>query len=151
MNARKLVVLLVVAIAAYGGLIGYLGVVLIDQPRPWVTVLGVAIVVLPLIGVWAVFAEIRFGQAMQRLGRRIGSEPAGMLAALPRRPSGRIDRAAADEVFEQQRRRVEAAPSDWREWYRLAITYDAAGDRRRARESMRRAITLGRIAGQSVD
>jgi hypothetical protein len=63
-------------------------------------------------------------------------------SGLPRRPSGRVDRGAADEWFEERRAEVEAAPDDWRAWYRLAHAYDVAGDRTRARETMRKAIDL---------
>ncbi|SOD74150.1 hypothetical protein SAMN05892883_3330 [Jatrophihabitans sp. GAS493] len=62
------------------------------------------------------------------------------LADLPRRPSGRVDRAAADEYFAQRRKEVEAHPGEWQRWYRLAEAYDLAGDRKRAREAMRHAI-----------
>jgi Flp pilus assembly protein TadD len=55
-------------------------------------------------------------------------------------PSGRVDRAAADARFAERRAEVEAAPDDWRRWYRLALAYDDAGDRRRARAAMRTAI-----------
>jgi len=37
---------------------------------------------------------------------------------------------------------VEAAPDDWRGWYRLARAYDYAGDRTRARETIRKAVRL---------
>ena len=63
---------------------------------------------------------------------------------LPRSPGGRIDRAAAREAFEPARERAEAQPDDWRSWYHLAFAYDAAGDRRRARESLRTASRLHR-------
>jgi Flp pilus assembly protein TadD len=59
---------------------------------------------------------------------------------LPRRPSGRIERAAADAAFTQYKEEAEAAPEDWRVWFRLSAAYDAAGDRKRARASMRTAI-----------
>jgi Flp pilus assembly protein TadD len=39
---------------------------------------------------------------------------------------------------------VEAAPDDWGSWFRLGFAYDAAGDRKRARESLRRAARLHR-------
>nr|CTQ91963.1 FIG00820747: hypothetical protein [Kibdelosporangium sp. MJ126-NF4] len=63
-------------------------------------------------------------------------------ADLPRMPSGRVDRTAADAWFEQRRAEVEAAPEDWRAWFRLAHGYDIAGDRRRAREAVRKALDL---------
>jgi cytochrome c-type biogenesis protein CcmH/NrfG len=75
--------------------------------------------------------------AAQRLTDELG--PSGALE-LPRRPSGRVDRDAADAVFTQQRARVEDDPDDWRGWYRLGEAYDVAGDRRRAREALRTAI-----------
>ena len=33
-------------------------------------------------------------------------------------------------------------PANWRVWYRLALAYDAAGDRTRARAAVRHALTL---------
>jgi Flp pilus assembly protein TadD len=68
---------------------------------------------------------------------------------LPRRPSGRIDREAADALFARVRAEVEADPDDWRRWYRLARAYDYAGDRGRAREMMRKAVALQSIEAES--
>ena len=91
-----------------------------------------------MIGIWVVVAEVRFGQAAQRLTDQLGPSPDAL--DIPRRPSGRIDRAAADTIFTEQRALVEADPDDWRGWYHLAEAYDVAGDRRRAREALRTAI-----------
>jgi Tfp pilus assembly protein PilF len=89
-----------------------------------------------------VVAELRFGQATQRLADTLDADvdddPA--VPELPRTPSGRVDRSAADAVFEVRRAEVEADPDNWQRWYRLALAYDAAGDRRRARAAMRDAI-----------
>jgi Flp pilus assembly protein TadD len=57
-------------------------------------------------------------------------------------PSGRIRRAEADAWFEERRVEAEAAPDDWRSWFRLAHAYNIVGDRRRAREAMRKALDL---------
>jgi Tfp pilus assembly protein PilF len=64
------------------------------------------------------------------------------VSALPRRPSGRIERSAADALFDSVRAEVEADPEDWRRWYRLARAYDYAGDRSRARETMKKAVQM---------
>jgi Flp pilus assembly protein TadD len=61
---------------------------------------------------------------------------------LPRRPSGRIERGAADALFDTVRAELEDDPDDWRRWYRLARAYDYAGDRSRARETMKTAVEL---------
>jgi hypothetical protein len=136
MTARRVVALLLIALAAYFALIGYRGIYLLGQDSVRLKVLGGAVLVLPLIGVWVVVAELRFGFATERLAVAYDEDPPD----LPRAASGRVDRAAADALFERCRVDVEAAPSDWRGWYRLAVAYDLAGDRRRARAAMRTAI-----------
>ncbi len=105
--------------------------------------LGIGVLLLPIIGVILVGYELRFGVQTQRLARRLADD--GLLpddSALPRRASGRVERDAADAHFEVIRAEVEAAPDDWRGWYRLAHAYDLAADRKRARSAMRRAIDL---------
>jgi Flp pilus assembly protein TadD len=57
-------------------------------------------------------------------------------------PSGRVDRNAADLWFDARKAELDAEPQDWRNWYRLAYAYDIAGDRKRARETMRKAVDL---------
>jgi cytochrome c-type biogenesis protein CcmH/NrfG len=64
------------------------------------------------------------------------------VSRLDRMPSGRIRRDAADALFAQVREELEADPDDWRRWYRLARAYDYAGDRRRAREAMGKAVEM---------
>jgi hypothetical protein len=140
MTARRAVALLVVALATYVVLVGYRGVFLLDESSIILKALGAAVLVLPVVGVWVVAAEIRFGLATQRLARRLDAEGVPPEPELPRRPSGRVDRQVADALFEQCRHEVEDEPADWRRWYRLAVAYDIAGDRRRARAAMRTAI-----------
>jgi hypothetical protein len=134
------VVLLLAALAVYLGLIGYRGVYLLQQSSFVLRVLGVAVLALPLVGVWVVIAEVRFGRATARLGQDLDAEGEPPEPELPRTPSGRVSREAADALFDQRRVAVEAHPDDWRGWYRLAVAYDLAGDRRRARAAMRTAI-----------
>jgi hypothetical protein len=143
MNRARLVVgLLVAVLAVYFVVLGHRGWVLLTSGEPVLVALGVGVLVLPLVGAVLVVAELRFGLATQRLGEQLAAEGALPADDLPRRPSGRVDRDAADAVFARRRAEAEAAPDDWRSWYRLGIAYDDAGDRRRAREAMRRAITL---------
>ncbi len=103
---------------------------------------------LPLLGVWMLVSTWRSGVQIQRLARRLEAE-GGLpdTSDLPRRPSGRVDRAAADTWFDERRAEVEADPQDWRRWYRLAYAYDIAGDRRRARATMRKAVELEAAEG----
>lgn len=110
--------------------------------------LGIGVIILPLLGVWMVVGALRSGIAHQRLARRMREEGRELdVSTLPRRPSGRIEREAADELFEQVKAEWEADPSNWRSTYRIARAYDYAGDRSRAREMMKRAVAQEKESG----
>lgn len=124
----------------------YYAFVLFGTGDPVAIGLGVALLVLPVLGAGFIVAEIVFGVRSERLARRLESEGALPHEEVPIAASGRIDRAAADELFPSYRAAVEADPDDWRAWFRLALAYDAAGDRRRARWATRQAIGLERAS-----
>ena len=106
--------------------------------------LGVALIVLPVVGAWALVSEIVFVIRGQRLVRRLGEQGALPVDDLPRLSSGRIDPAAADLEFPRYREDVESHPESWEAWLRLGLAYDASGDRSRARWATRAAIRLSR-------
>lgn len=140
---RVVVGLLVAALLVYFWLLTERSVTLIGSGEPLAVLLGIGVLLLPIIGVVLVGYELRFGWQTQQLARQLADQD--LLpddSALPRRASGRVEREAADAHFEVVRVEVESAPEDWRGWYRLAHAYDVAGDRKRARSAMRRAIEL---------
>jgi tetratricopeptide (TPR) repeat protein len=143
LRIQLLIGFMCVAMVVYFVLLGRAGVILVSSGRPAAIGLGVAMFVLPVIGLWAMIATLRAGFAHQRLARIAREEGMELdVSALPRRPSGRIQRDAADELFNTVRAEVEDHPDDWRRWYRLARAYDYAGDRSRARETMKKAVML---------
>lgn len=107
--------------------------------EPVAQVMGVAILVIPALGVWILIREVLFGLRTQKMGKQL-AETGGLPQDLPRMPSGRFVREAADADFENHKRDVEEHPESWQSWYRLALAYDACGDRKRARNSMRTSI-----------
>lgn len=132
-----------VALLVYFVLLGRAALVLITSGRPAAIGLGAAILVLPVIGIWVMVATLKAGLAHQRLARM--ARDGGMeldVGELPRMPSGRIQRDAADALFETVRDELESDPDNWLRWYRLARAYDYAGDRSRAREAMKRAVEM---------
>ena len=142
MRSKLLVAVLVAVLGFYLVLLVVKGVQLVAVGSLAGIGLGVAMLIMAVIGALLVAREVRFGQASSKLAARLAAEGGLPVDDLPRRPSGRIDRDAADAVFSTYRDEVEAAPEDWRAWYRLALAYDAAGDRSRARAAARKAITL---------
>jgi hypothetical protein len=131
------------ALVGYFVLLGRQGVLLVVSGKPVATGLGIAVLLLPIVGLWAMIATLRAGFTHQRLARVVKEQGMELdVGALPRRPSGRIERAAADALFQSVKAELEAQPDDWRRWYRLARAYDYAGDRGRARETMKKAVEL---------
>lgn len=143
LRTQLLVAFMCVALLVYFALLGRVAVAMIASGRAAAVGLGLTVLVMPVIGLWAMVATLRAGFAHQRLARLIAADGMELdTSDLPRRPSGRIQRDAADALFATVRTEVEDHPDDWRRWYRLARAYDYAGDRRRAREAMKTAVNL---------
>jgi hypothetical protein len=150
MKGRLAVVLMALLLVFYLVLVGWRAVLFVRSGEPVGIAIGVSLIVLPLIGVWALIVEVRFGVRSARLARLLEAEGGLPEADLPTRPSGRPFRDAADAEFPRFQADVDAAPEDWRAWFRLGLAYDASGDRRRARGAIRRAIALERAAPASA-
>jgi hypothetical protein len=142
MSARTVSWILAAAVAVYIVFAGLRAWALIVTGDAALILFGVSVIVIPLIGVWVLWRELRFGMHTQQLGRRLGEEGGLPIDDLPRTASGRIEKDAADARFGEYEQAVQASPDDWRCWYRLAMGYDDARDRKRARSAMRKAIAL---------
>jgi cytochrome c-type biogenesis protein CcmH/NrfG len=142
---QLIIAFMCLALLVYLVLLGRAAVLMIGSGRTVAIVLGGALLILPAIGLWAMVATLRAGFAHQKLARLAAEDGMELdVSALPRRPSGRIERDAADALFDTVRAELDSDPDDWRRWYRLARAYDYAGDRSRAREAMKKALELHR-------
>lgn len=144
MSARIGAIVMAVLLGLYLVFVVQYALLLIGDDNALAKVIGVALIVLPVIGAWALISELVFVFRGQRLIRTLGAEGGLPLDDLPRLPSGRIDPAAADLEFPAYKREVEQSPESWRAWLRLGLAYDASGDRSRARWATRTAIKLER-------
>jgi tetratricopeptide (TPR) repeat protein len=143
LRIQLLIAFFCVALVVYFLMLGGIAMVFIRSGRPVAVGLGLALLVLPLIGIWVMMSTLRAGIAHQRLARIIRDEGMELdVSNLERMPSGRIQREAADALFQTVREELENDPDNWRRWYRLARAYDYAGDRSRAREAMGKAVTM---------
>lgn len=142
MRTKAVIAVLVVVLVFYAVVIGAKGVAFIASGEPVAVVLGVGVLLLPVLGLGLVWREIVFGRRSAELAAALEAEGGLPVDDLPRRPSGRVDRAAADSAFEVRQAEVESSPESWQAWYRLALAYDDAGDRTRARAAVRKAIAL---------
>ena len=142
-------VLVTALLALWVWLVAVRSVQLIGTGRIVGIALGVAFLVLPLLVVGLVAREWLLAVDVQKMADEL--DLAGDLPVddLPRSPGGRVDRVVARARFAPAPRAAAATPDDWRVWYRLAFAYDAAGDRRRARASLRTASRLHRGRARS--
>ena len=140
---QLLIASLCLALLVCFALLARTSLALMQTGTPAAVALGVGVLLLPLVGAWATVATLRAGLAHQRLARLAADDGTELdVSDLPRLPSGRIQRDAADALFHTVRAEVESDPDNWRRWYRLARAYDYAGDRSRAREAMKKAVQL---------
>ncbi|MEO3757445.1 hypothetical protein ABGB19_04020 [Mycobacterium sp. B14F4] len=143
LRIQLLIGFMCIALIVYFVLLGRIAMAFITTGEPAAIGLGLALMILPLIGIWAMVSTLRAGLAHQRLARIAADRGMELdVSALPRTASGRIERDAADAMFETVRAELEDDPGNWLRWYRLARAYDYAGDRSRARETMRKAVEM---------
>jgi tetratricopeptide (TPR) repeat protein len=143
LRIQLLIGFMCIALVVYFVLLGRIAMAFITSGEPAAIGLGLALMIMPLIGIWVMVSTLRAGLTHQRLGRIVKDEGMELdVSSLPRMASGRIDREAADALFATVRDELETDPDNWRRWYRLARAYDYAGDRSRAREAMKKAVEM---------
>jgi hypothetical protein len=143
LRVQLLIAFFCVALIFYFAMLTRTAVALIRSGTPAAAALGIGVLILPVVGAWVLFATLRAGLLHQRLARLAAEDGMDLdVTDLPRLPSGRIQRDAADALFQTTRAELDADPDNWVRWYRLARAYDYAGDRGRARETMRTAVAM---------
>ena len=149
LRVQLLIAFFCLALIFYFVMLTRTAVALVRSGTPAAVALGIGVLILPVVGAWAMVATLRAGLAHQRLARLAAQDEMELdVTDLPRTPSGRIARDAADALFQTARSELDADPDNWRRWYRLARAYDYAGDRSRARETMRKAVAMQIAEGQ---
>ncbi|AEN12737.1 MULTISPECIES: hypothetical protein [unclassified Streptomyces] len=142
MRAKLTYAVTAAVLVFYFLLAGSRGVLLIRHGTLLTVAFGVAVLILPVIGLWFLWKNTQFVRRANALAAELDAEGGLPVDELVRTPSGRIDRASADAVFARRREETEDHPGDWRCWFRLAVAYQDARDTPRARKAMQRAIAL---------
>jgi hypothetical protein len=137
-------IIMTLLVAVYLGFALVYAQVLLQDDSLLVNAMGGALLVFPVVGAWGIIAEWRFGFASSKLITILDREGALPDDSFPTTVSGRPIKDQALEAFPAFQKEVEASPESWRAWLRLALAYDACGDRRRARWATRKAIALSK-------
>ncbi len=105
-------------------------------------VMGVLVLTFPVIGVWVIFRELKFGLAAEAMGQELETAGEWPIFQLVLRPSGRPTKESADDNFVEFAKQAEANSENWKAIFALSLAYDACGDRPRARRAMAEAMAL---------
>jgi len=145
MTSAKLgAVVMAALVLMYVALLCQKGYLFLLESNPVAKVIGGSILVIPVVGAWAIYRELRFGLAIEKLGKLLENEgnwPRFRFGVLP---SGRANKAEALQEFQEYKDAALADEDNWRKWFALGLIYDACGDRKRARSAMRQAIERSR-------
>ncbi|MBS1672839.1 MAG: hypothetical protein JSS74_02615 [Actinobacteria bacterium] len=144
MGSRIGVAVMAVLLVLYIALVGWRAVVLLGSGQALGITMGVALLVMPLIGAWALVRELQFGLAADRLGRTLDAEGGMPEAPEQLRPNGRLLPDDAERLLTEFGSAAAEEPEDWRAQYRLGVVHDAAGHRKDARAAIRAAIRLAK-------
>ncbi|MEV8129323.1 hypothetical protein AB0P07_35775 [Streptomyces sp. NPDC085944] len=142
MRAKITYLVTAAVLVFYFVLVGSRGVLLIKTGTLLTVTFGVAVLILPVIGLWFLWKNTQFVRRANALAAELDAEGGLPVDELKRTPSGRVDRESADAVFALRKAETEDSPGDWRTWFRLAVAYHDARDTPRARKAMQRAIAL---------
>jgi len=123
-------------------------IVFITTDDPVAKGIGIALLVLPVIGAWWLFHEWRLGTSVQRMADALEHDGRLPIHDGAQDSRGKLTADAQEAVFEVARRGVELRPDDWAAWFHVAYAYEAAHDRSMARKSLRHAATLYRTSRQ---
>ena len=130
----------------YLAVLGQRGVMLLTGQAFVGKLMGAFILVLPIVALYGIVRELRFGLQIEKLAEKIQTEGRWPNFNFETRPSGRPVRSSADSVFDEYKIKAQNSPEDFHVWFDLGLAYDATGDRRRARAAMRKALLLSKSA-----
>ena len=133
---------MVIASVAYAVIAASRAWILLVSTDPLQIVLAVAIIVIPVIGLALIVRELWFGWRTRQMGQTLAAENALPTYDGDLTTTGRPTNAEADRNVERYDQEAEEISEDWRAWFRLAVAYDDARDRKRARAAMRQASNL---------
>ena len=122
----------------YVVLLGQKAVLLLLEDTWVAKSMGAGMLVLPLVAAWAILTEVKFGIDAEKLARS-NTQPE---LKFELRPSGKPTKESAQVEFERIKALVSQDLENWELWFRLGECYDASGDRKRARKTIRKAIKL---------
>lgn len=126
-------------LALYLAFAVYQAALLVLSGEPFTLVYGLALFVAPVIGMWALVRELKFGRDAQRMFTQyIAERGEPKLPVINRRDQVAVEAVVATPV-----------PSTWQDALVLGLTLDTVSRRREGRAMVRQAIKLWALDSRS--
>ena len=126
-------------LALYIAFAAYQAALLVLSGEPFTLVYGLALFVAPIIGIWSLFRELKFGRDAQRLFTQyIAERGQPQLPVINRRDLEAVEAVVATPV-----------PATWQDALVLGLTLDTVSRRREGRAMVRQAIKLWAVDSRS--
>ena len=135
--ARRIALILAAILGVYLVFAASRGIDLLKSDDPAVKGLGVAVLILPLIGTILVYREIKFGKLSYEMGQQISETFL---------PITELDDAARKIFLESAIEKTKNDMENWQAWYSVALGYDLLHERRLARDAMQYSVELYQAA-----
>lgn len=133
------VILMSALLALYLAFAAYQAALLVMSGEPFTLAYGLALFVAPIIGIWSLFRELKFGRDAQRLlAQFVAERGEPKLPVINRRDRDAVDALVATPV-----------PSSWQDALVLGLTLDTVSRRREGRAMVRQAIRLWAVDSRS--
>ena len=133
------VILMSALLALYIAFAAYQAALLVLSGEPFTLLYGLALFVAPIIGIWSLFRELKFGRDAQRLFTQYVAERGEpKLPVIDRRDRDAVEAVVATPV-----------PETWQDALVLGLTLDTVSRRREGRAMVREAIKLWAIDSRS--
>ncbi len=131
--AKRISLILTVILLVYLGFTVLRGLDFLSVDDPAVQALGIAVLILPILGAILIYREIKFGKLSYLMGQTISD-----------------DYLPTNDLTEEQKRdyldlaieRAKSHMENWQAWYSVALAYDLLKERKLAREAMKYSVEL---------
>lgn len=131
--AKRTALILAGILAVYMFFAASRGVDLLHSTDPAVKGLGIAVLILPLLGTVLIYREIKFGKLSYEMGQAIDAK------YLPLKDD---DEAGRRSFLENAIEVTKQDMENWQAWYSVALGYDLLHERRLARDAMQYSVEL---------
>ena len=131
--AKRISLILTAILLVYLGFTVLRGLDFLSVDDPAVQALGIAVLILPILGAILIYREIKFGKLSYLMGQTISDHYLPINDLTDEQKRDYLDLAIE---------RAKSQMENWQAWYSVALAYDLLKERKLAREAMKYSVEL---------